>query len=224
MTFFTITVKNKNKKQKTHKTTTTKPSVLCMMCCAASNSKAWVFFPEEQGHSLAPTLSYGHWCKCQSLLTFTTFSHEAQKLTAFLCPQEWMGSHTQEFSSKKWEAGKTPLGLKSKPETQRHTVRTQGCLLFMRTAWPHHEWVMRVPLSPRDQAQSPGIAMKYSIVFTHCNLIPQKRTAKPGFCVPQLSFPLSGWAVPWPDLTIQEAPNEQEEKERPIKSLLRQPQ
>lgn len=78
--------------------------------------------------------------------------------------------------------------------------RVKGSLLFMRIAWPHHEWVIRMPLSPRDQVQSPGIAMKYSIVFTHCNLIPQKRTAKPGFRVHSWAFPSLGGQYPaWAD-------------------------
>ena len=55
-----------------------------------------------------------------------------------------------------------------------------GCSLFMRAAWQRRELVMRTPLSWRDQAQSPGIAMKYSIVFTHCNLITRKRREKRG--------------------------------------------
>lgn len=55
-----------------------------------------------------------------------------------------------------------------------------GSLLFMTTAWQHHESVMRTPPWRRDQAQSPEIAMKYSIVFTHRNLFPRKRTKQQG--------------------------------------------
>lgn len=56
-----------------------------------------------------------------------------------------------------------------------------GSLLFMTTAWQHHESVMRTPPWRRDQAQSPGIAVKYSIVFTHHNLVPRKRTKQQGY-------------------------------------------
>ena len=67
-----------------------------------------------------------------------------------------------------------------------------GNLLFTTPAWWHHESVMRTPLSRWDQAQSPGIAMKYSIVFTHCNLIPRKATEKAGLPMRlQLWFPPS---------------------------------
>lgn len=82
-------------------------------------------------------------------------------------------------------------------------LRTDGpdlgrSLLFTTTAWQHHESVMRTPLSWWDQAQSPGIAMKYSIVFTHCNLIPQKATKKQGFkCVCSWDFPPPSGTLAW---------------------------
>lgn len=84
-------------------------------------------------------------------------------------------------SSLKWDKN---LSLPIEATCQK--LRTDGSdlggsWLFMMTAWQHHELVMRTPLSWRDQAQSPGIAMKYSIVFTHCNLIPQKWIKKQGF-------------------------------------------
>lgn len=80
-----------------------------------------------------------------------------------------------------------------------------GSLLFTIAAWQRHEWVMRTPLSRRDQAQSPGIATKYNTVFTHCNLIPQKRTKKRGFSsVASAEIPALP-AAPWPELVIPEA-------------------
>lgn len=72
-----------------------------------------------------------------------------------------------------------------------------GSLLFMTTAWQHHESVMRTPPWRRDQAQSPEIAMKYSIVFTHRNLFPRKRTKQQG-CERCGSWDLSP-AASWPD-------------------------
>lgn len=128
-----------------------------------------------------------------------------QTLNAFLCSQKWMESQTQSFppGNKKTTTTKAKPSLAQEQGCQKLRngwYRVKGSLLFMRIAWPHHEWVMRMPLSPRDQVQSPGIAMKYSIVFTHCNLIPQKRTAKPGFRVHSWAFPSLGGQYPaWAD-------------------------
>lgn len=109
-------------------------------------------------------------------LPFTLKTHSVKCIS--LVPELGIKSHT-EFPP--WNE------IKVSPPTEPTCQKLRmdgpdlgGSLVFMTTAWLHHESVMRTPPSRRDQAQSPEIAMKYSIVFTHCNLIPQKKTEKRG--------------------------------------------